>query len=361
MKNIKTTIIVLLAASLILLSGCYDGGSPMPPVLGYTGLVNAGWASFKAGDYKKAMDNFEAAMEMDCSRPEAFLGAGWASILLPDYWGVAYQYDYMAVQHDGKAWPVANKSATLIQNLDWSVFECVNPVLTADDRTVINSFGRTDSLVIGTYVVFAPTTAKPAMDNLEIGKWLHRQYGAIRFQYKFKIADPDVNAMFMVNNGCSFTDCPVDSIVNGSDSSTVYISVPQVREPAAGVRTWCMNENEMAFKYATYRNLGGQTAFAEDAVAAYGTLQNIKGENGDELAGVAALLGLAADDQYSFSHYAGITSLKMKGMAAAMAFANSHFRPALSICRRAGYGLNIKVTDKNFLIELMQAIDSMLQ
>jgi len=366
MKRINTMILVAVAASLILVAGCYDNVTEYPEVEGYMGFINAGWAAFEAGDYETAMDNFQWALEMDTSRPEAYHGAGWTSILLPDYWVIGEQYDYMAVQHDGGTWPVELFTETLTQDLSWSVFECVDPVLTANDITVINAWGTTDTLIFieggDTLVVFEPDSLKPAMDNIEIGDWFYSQYGAVRFQYTFEISDPAVKSLFTAANGFSLTNSSVDSIVNGTAASTIYLSVPlvDVQVGTDHYMTWCMYENAMTYEYATYEPAGGQTVFASDAVAAYGILQDARGDNGDLYFGVATLLGLAEEGEYSFSHYEGITSLKLKGMAAAMAFRTQNFRPALGICQQAGFGLDIEVSDYDFLIKLMQAIELML-
>lgn len=366
MKRINTMILVAVAASLMLVAGCYDNVTEYPDVEGYTGFINAGWTAFEAGDYETAMENFQWAIEMDASRPEAYHGAGWTSILLPDYWLVGDQYDYMTVQLDGGTWPVELNTATVEQNLDWSEFECIDPVLTANDITVINAWGTTDTLIVihegDTVVVFEPDSLKPAMDNMEIGDWFYDRYTGIRFQYTFEIADPNVKSIFTVANGFSLFNSSVDSIVNGASASTIYLSVPAVDVQVGSdhYMTWCMYENAMTFDYATYEPAGGQTAFAADAVAAYGILQDARGANGDLYFGVATLLGLAEEGEYSFSHYDGITSLKLKGMAAAMAFRTQNFRPALGICQQAGFGLDIEVSDYDFLVQLMQAIELML-
>jgi hypothetical protein len=362
MKRINLVIIAALAASLILVAGCYEGGVTQPPVPGYDGFIADGWIDFEAGDYTSAMVHFQAAIDMDVSKPQGYLGAGWCSVLLPDYWVIGDQYDYMALQLDGGTWPVVFATEEQTQDLSWSVFECVSPALTADDYLVINSFGTTDTLIVGGTVVFAPDPDKPAMDNQEIGAWLYAQYGAVRFQYTFEVDDPNVVALFSVANSFSNVDASVDSIVNGAAASTVYLSVPHFLVAAGGnYRTWCMNQNIMLYEYATYNPAGGATTIANDAAAAFGLLQNARGENGNIYYGVASLLGLANEVDYSFSHYAGITSLKLKGMAAAMAYSNQYFRFALGVCRSAGYALDVEVADPNFLVELMQEIELMLQ
>jgi len=266
----------------------------------------------------------------------------------------------MAVQLDDGIWPVALETEILSQDLDWTVFQCVDPVLTANDIMVISAWG--DSLLIvegDTLVDYAVDST--TVDNIIIGDWLYDQYGAERFQYKFELDHPNVLALFSVANEFSLVTCSVDSIVNGT-TSTVYLSVPYERVAAGDddYRTWCMYQNNMSFEYATYTSAGGSTACANDAVAAYGILQEARGENGNVHFGVASLLGLANEGPYTFSHYTSITSMKLKGMAAAMAFKDLHFRFALGICRSENFGLSIDVSDPNFLVELMQAIELML-
>ena len=119
------------------------------------------WAFFVAGDYDSAMEQFQQAVDMDVSRPEGYLGAGWCSVVLPDYWVIGDQYDYMAVQHDGGNWPVAMVTSTVVQDLSWSTFECTYPALTADDYTVINAWGNKQILLLlAEKTVFEPTTDK---------------------------------------------------------------------------------------------------------------------------------------------------------------------------------------------------------
>ncbi len=65
------------------------------------------------------MNSFQQAIEMDSTRPEGYLGAGWCSILLPDYWVIGDQYDYMAVQQDGGDWPVAFYTESQTQDIPW--------------------------------------------------------------------------------------------------------------------------------------------------------------------------------------------------------------------------------------------------
>jgi hypothetical protein len=365
MKNATNLILTVIAASLILVTGCYDNVTEYQPAIGYEGFVNAGWDDFDAGDYESARTNFESAIDIDVTRPEAYLGAGWTALLQPDYWVIGDQYDYMAVQQDGGTWPVGYVAEAVEQDLMWTVFECIDPVLTANDLLVIGSFGDSllvvegDTLVPHFTVSSGDTTWYLAVSNLEIGDWLYSQYGNVAFKYTYEIDDPNVMALFSFVNNFSNTVCKVDSIVNGTESSVVYLNVPYKLDNS--YRTWCMNENVMIYDYTTYSGANGQTSIANDGVAAFGILQSARGVNGLTLEGIAALMGLADEVEYSFTHYAGLSSVKLKGMAAAMAYANTEFRFALYICRSEGYAMNIEITDPDFLVELMQQIEMMLQ
>ena len=367
MKKATNMILAVIAASLILLAGCYKGGNPQENPIGYDGFIADGWEYFEAAEYDMAMESFQAAIDMDVTRPEGYLGAGWCSIMIPDYWVTGDQYDYMAVQQDGGLWPVSTVTATQAQDLNWTIFQCIDPVLTANDIMVIAAYGDSLLVVEGDTLVpktnAAGDTLVYAVNNLIIGDWLYSQYGAIDFKYTFEIDDPNVNTIFRFANGFSLTDAVVDSVVNGASTSTVYLTVPYVRVALEGdnFRTWCMYENEMSFEYAIYDAANGSTTIANDGVAAYAILQHARGTNGDLYSGVAALIGLADEAEYSFSHYDGLSSLKLKGMAAAMAYANLEFKFALAVCRSEGYGLSISTEDPDFEIQLMQVIETMLQ
>ncbi len=77
------------------------------------------------------------------------------------------------------------------------------------------------------------------------------------FRYTFEIDDPDVKAIFSVANGFSLTDAIVDSVVNGSQTSTVYITMPYVRVSVGSMTTGLiMNDNVMSYEYSTYSAAG---------------------------------------------------------------------------------------------------------
>ena len=366
MKKATNLIVSVIAASLILVTGCYDNAMDGESVPGYDGTVANGWTAFDAGDYEGAIECFLAAIDMDVSQPDAYLGAGWCSILLPEYWVLGDQYDYMAVQLDNGTWPIQTVSTSVVQDLNWTEFQCIDPVLTANDMLVIGSFGDTILVVEGDTLFWGgtmgPDSTKGMLDNYEIGEWLYDQYGAVNFKYTHEIADPNVQVLYSIANGYSLVDCMVDSIVNNASSSTVYIEVVYDRTPVGDddYRTWCMYENTMSYTYTTYDAAAGSTDMANNGVAAYAVLQHARGSNGDVQAGVASLLGLADEAEYSFSHWTSLTSLKLKGMAAAVAYLNTEFRFAFAICRSEGFAMGIELTDDNFVLELGQQIEMMI-
>ncbi len=184
----------------------------------------------------------------------------------------------------------------------------------------------------------------------------------MNFKYKHEIADPKVQVLYSIANEYSLLECEVDSIVNNASSSTVYIEVPYIRQESGDdlFRTWCMYENTMSYTYTTYDAAAGSTDMANNGVAAYAVLQHARGSNGDVQAGVASLLGLADEAEYSFSHWTSLTSLKLKGMAAAVAYLNTEFRFAFAICRSEGFAMGIELTDDNFVLELGQQIEMMI-
>lgn len=376
MKRTFRLTIAVLAASLVFVTGCYENDVAYPAVPGYDGLVAAGWEDFGNSDYVSAMENFQNAIEIDTSRPEAFLGAAWSAAVLPDYWGICYNYAYMASNLDDGDWAIQTKQGTLIQDTLWTNFECIFPELTANDLIVIASIG--DSLlVIGgdTLCPFYPSNPEAndsvfAVNNYIVGEWFDDQYYdhgpdsvAIHFQYRFEIQDPNVSSIFSVFNEFSATDISVDSIVNGTTSSDIYLDVRRrnVSVPRyADFYTWIMFDNVINYEYVTYTSPGGATGIPIDAQAAYGILQDARAEAGDGIEGAGLLLGIASEGDYSFEHYSSITSTNLKGMAASIAYRNNAYRFALGICRSSGFGLDLDTLDPGFLILLAQTIEEML-
>ncbi len=77
MKKGCFLLIVILSSSLLILNGCEKKEEG-----GITGeeLIKQGWAKFDAGNFSDASADFQAAIGLDTSAHEAYLGLGWAEL-----------------------------------------------------------------------------------------------------------------------------------------------------------------------------------------------------------------------------------------------------------------------------------------
>ena len=366
----KRTIALLAGLALVLSAGCGDKlPTDIPDVIGYNGLVAQGWQAYDMGDYMTAMQKFEQAIDIDVTRPEAFLGAGWSSIHLSDYWNIGGDFFYMAGQNDGGNWPVATGKATITQDVDWTVFECINPVLSESTMSVIEAYGET-------WLDWPKSGDTTVVDNFIIGAFLYGaapfnadhndpqspKYGNIAFKYRYVSDIPNFFGMTSAVNDWSLNDAiGVDSLVVENGKMVAYLNVPYRNVPIEGTnyRTWILAEHDIKFDYATYSLSAGATAITRDAMAGFAALQMAKGLSGDMVAGVAAAFGVYNGGDYSFAH-STMNRNNVLGQAAAMTFLQQQFRFTLYAVQTAGFGLGINVADPNFVLELSQAIQEML-
>jgi len=366
----KRTIALLAGLALVLASGCGDKlPTDIPDVIGYDGLVAQGWQAYDQASYDSAMVKFQQAIDVDVTRPEAYLGAGWASIHLSDYWNIGGDFFYMAAQNDGGNWPVATGMATVMQDVDWTVFECIDPVLSESTMSVIEADGEV-------WLDWPTDGDTTVIDNEIIGAFLYGaspfnadhndpqspKYGNIPFKYRYVSDIPDFFGMTSaVNEWSQNANIAVDSLAVENGVTVVYLNVPYRTYTVEPIdyRTWIMAENDIKFDYATYSLPEGATAITRDAMAGYAALQMAKGLSGDMIAGVAASFGVYDGGDYSFVHTT-MNRNNVLGMAAAMTFLQQEFRFTLFTVQTAGFGLGINVADTNFLVELSQAIQEML-
>lgn len=366
----KRTIALLAGLALVLSAGCGDKlPTDIPDVIGYNGLVAQGWQAYDMGDYMTAMQKFEQAIDIDVTRPEAFLGAGWSSIHLSDYWNIGGDFFYMAGQNDGGRWPITTGKATVEQDPGWTVFECINPVLSPSTMSVLEAYGETwtdwpkdgdvtliDNLIIGDFLYGAPPFNTAHNDPQS------PKYGNMAFKYRYDSDIPNFFGMTSAVNEWSLnSSIGVDSLVLENGEMVVYLNVPYRLYTVSGTnyRTWIMAENEMKFDFATYSLPSGATAITRDAMAGFAALQMAKGLSGDMIAGVAAAFGVYNGGEYSFAH-SGMNRNNVLGMGAAMAFLQQQFRFTLFTVQTAGFGMGIAVADPDFLVELAQVIQTML-
>lgn len=366
----KRTIALLAGLALVLVSGCGDKlPTDIPDVIGYDGLVAQGWEAYDQASFDSAMVMFQQAIDVDVTRPEAYLGAGWASIHLSDYWNIGGDFFYMASQNDGGGWPVATGSATVTQDVGWTVFECIDPVLSESTMSVIEAYGEV-------WLDWPTDGDTTTIDNEIIGAFLYGaapftsshndpqspKYGNIPFKYRYVSDIPDFFGMTSaVNDWSQNENINVDSLVVENGVTVVYLNVPYRTYTVEPIdyRTWIMTENDIKFDYATYAMPEGATDITRNALAGYAALQMAKGLSGDMIAGVAAAFGVYNGGDYSFVH-TSMNRNNVMGMAAAMTFLQQQFRFTLFTVQTAGFGLGINVADPDFLVELSQTIQEML-
>ncbi|PIE51089.1 hypothetical protein CSA37_01595 [Candidatus Fermentibacteria bacterium] len=105
----------------------------LPEIQGYSGLIVQGWNLMLERDFTGALEWFINAMEVDVNRPEAYLGAGVASIFLNEYHSAAEGYLQTAIQLDQGHSAIINRvHQSLVQDTLWTVIECVDRDLPED-------------------------------------------------------------------------------------------------------------------------------------------------------------------------------------------------------------------------------------
>ena len=211
MKQIVT---IALLGSLVLLGGCSPDVIGIPDVIGYQGYLQLGWDSYSDGDFDAALEYFLNGIDIDPSKADAYIGAGWSSLYLPDYWRIADEYFFMAIQNKVGYYPLSGYTESQVQDTMWTTFQCVDPVLPDSVLDVIESLGETwydwpevgdttfiDEVAIGAYLYGAYPFANYGPD-----------YGDIDFSYRFQPLNSGVMAMFKAVNSYTTDDCEVDSI-----------------------------------------------------------------------------------------------------------------------------------------------------
>ena len=344
MKQILT---IAILGSLVLLGGCAQNATDIPDVIGYQGFLQLGWDSYNAANFEIALDYFLDAIDIDPSKPEAFIGAGWASLYLPDYWRIADDYFFMAIQNKIGYYPISGYSELQVQDTMWTTFDCLHPDL---PNYVLN-----------------PILEQTADSGLVwVGDSINAIVGDVSMPFRFQPLNSGAMAMFKAVNSYTTLDCEVDSIAGG----WVYITVPLAEMEIGGdtYYTWISVDEQVNYGYRVFYQTGaagGQLFY--DALAGCCMLQDIRGENGDPLLGCVAAWALdLLDNNYTFGAdqvyegYEVVSNLQLKGTAAALAFADQHFKFAWFTCTSEGLGLDLNPGDPDFVTGLMTVIEFML-
>jgi len=344
MKHIATIIIL---GSLVLLGGCGDQNPTFPDVEGYDGFLELGWESYNDGDFQTALEYFVDAIDADASRHEAYVGAGWASMYLPDVWLIADDYFYMAMQLDIGYYPLGGFAESQVQDTMWTVFECLHPDLP-------------DSILIP-ILEFTPNRG-----IVWVGVQIHNIVGDASMPFRFRPLNNGVMAMTHAVNSYTTANCEVDSIADG----WVYVTAPLTVMDIGGSNyyTWISTDEQVNYEYRVFDQSGSPSGqYFLDALAGSCLLQDIRGENGNLLLGCVSAWALdELDSDYTFGFgqiyegYETVSNLQLKGTAAALAFARQYFKFAWFTCTSIGQGLTLDPTDVNFVTDLMTVIETMM-
>ncbi|MCD4701391.1 MAG: hypothetical protein K8S24_05980 [Candidatus Aegiribacteria sp.] len=345
MKQIVT---IAILGSLVLLGGCGDQlPTDIPDTIGYQGFIELGWDSYADGSFQLALDYFLDAIAIGPSEVEAFIGAGWSSLYLPDYWRIADEYFFMAIQNQVGYYPLSGYTEYQVQDTMWTIFDCLHPGLSPS--------------------ILDPILEQTADSGIVwVGEQINGIVGNAPMSYRFKPLNSGVIAMFVVVNGYTTANCEVDSIAGG----WVYITVPRVTMEISDddYYTWISVDEQINYDYRVFYQTGAAGGqFFWDALAGSCMLQDIRGDNGDPLLCCASAWTLDKQNgDYDFGHglqydaCESISNLQLKGTAAAMAFARQYFKFAWFTCISEGQGMGLNPADPDFVTGLMTTIEFML-
>ena len=344
----KQILAIAILGSLVLLGGCGDQNpTDLPDVIGYQGFIELGWASYNTGNFEIALEYFQDAIDIDPAMPAGFVGAGWSSLYLPDYWRIADEYFFMAIQNEIGYYPTSRYAESQVQDTMWTNFICLHPDLPSS--------------------VLDPILEQTADSGLVwVGDQIHGIVANVDMPFRFMPLKSGVTAMFKAANSYTTLNTEVDSIAGG----WVYMTVPLAVMDIGGDNyyTWISVDEQINYEYRVFNQTGtadGQIFW--DALAGCCILQDIRGENGDPLLGVVSAWVLdEQDSDYIFGYgqiYEGhevVSNLQLKGTAAALAFSNQYFEFAWFICTSEGLGLGLNPGDADFITGLMSVIEFML-
>lgn len=352
--KILRSLVLPAAFSLALFAGCNPENPDLPDPKLPEGYCQDGWDAYEAGDYELALENFQAAIELDVTYPEGYLGAGWAMIHMADYWLVADNYFYMAIQQDAGFAPLVERNEMLVQDTMWTVFECLDPQLPPEVLDpILEMLADSGAMWVGDeiYDIVTPD-------------------GQPDIPYRFHTDYEIPVALLSATNNFSLQPCDVDSIVpDGEGGTWIYLNGNyrgvKISDEVT-IPTWICADNEVIYDYSTYEPTElSQVSY--DALAGWIMLQHARGSNGSALTANGAVWVLDQElDTYTFgagAYREGLENLNMvqlKGMAAATSFNEEIFPFAWFDCTSEGYGLDLNRRAPDFLFLLVQVIESMI-
>ena len=341
-----------LLAFFMLFSACMKHPTGLPEPLGYGGLLALGWNSVISAQFLEGLDYFLQAMEVDITRPEAFLGAGIASIHLNGYHGSASSYFQTAIQLDqGQSAVVRHVNQVLVQDTLWTSVQCIDPDLPSDSLSIWLSFTADSGLVwIGNQI----------MNYLEEND--------LSTDLTFRLM-PGPGLL----GGCVDLYNMQNGQVYGADSISgnyVYFTVPMTRTsqgPGNYYCQWVMADQGILYDYAELLMGESPSQITLDAMAGRVSLEQARGSEGDLLQAAACTQGLIWNaPDYRFGK--GDTLLEsvydthlrqVVSCCGSIAFSRGRYEYCWFLCRQAGYGLELDPDSDSFLLELLQVLQEM--
>jgi len=376
------------------MTGCGDQlPEEVPDPIDLEGFLNNGWAAFEAGNYEEALDYFQQAIDAEVQNAEVYLGAGWSSLYLTDYWGKANDYFYMALQLDGGQPPLVDFLTEVgIQSVsggEMSPFEVVDDRITAGQ---IDTVGMLANMVGDTlndwpfpgdeteimeqtaglywYGDYAGTQHNWFFDTTGVDTtWVGPHLGQTEVEYRFTPDNSGLLTCLTLANVPLTIDYSPDSI----SGEYVYLTIPIEITPIDGAPNfyqWIMPGMQCNYDYVTLDVGSGATQISKDAMAGWSLLQQLRGENGYALMGVAN--GQALEelfDSYTFdegSQYGtdgvqmDITLDQVIGNAALTAYGQEKFMYAWFLCKKVGAGTGLDPESADFELDLIEVIEGLV-
>ncbi len=349
--NLRLSSLLAVLAILAFGSGCGELPSGLPEPEGYDGFLALGWQAIQQGQYQEAFDRFEQAIDVDVSRPDAYLGAATACLYLENHWETADGYFQAAIQQDlGHSAIVQHLNEVQVQDTLWTVFECVDPDLPQESLDV-----------------WLPLTADSGevWVGQQIWDYLDRGGFDTSLEYRFLPGPGDLVSCLDLYNAQTGAFSYCDSICDGY----VNVDVPMEMIQVGGIayHSWIMVGQNMGYDYAVLQADGTAGQITRDALAGWTMLQQVRGEGGDLLQASACAQGLLQiSPDYQFgegdSLREGVFDLdaaQVVAGGASYAYLSEKFIYSWFMCRQAGFGLDLDPGSETFLLDLLELFSEM--
>jgi len=330
---------------------CMHSPSDLPEPEGYDGFLELGWQAIQQDQYLDAFEYFQQAIDVDVMRAEGFLGAGVASLFLEDYWDQGNDFLQITIQRDlGRSIVVQYPGEVQTQDTLWTLFECVDPNLPDDSLDLWLSLTADSGAVwVGTQI-YDYLTVNELSTNL-----------LFRFRPVHDNAVSCLDLYHLESGWFLYSD--------STSAGYVYLTVPMYTLSGSGedYHTWVMVNQSLSYDYATFDAGASAGQITLDALAIWSALQELRGDDGDILQAVACaqgLLQIASDYNFGYGspmreNVFDIDIVDVTASGASSAFFDARYIYAWSMCKHAGYGLELDPLADSFLFDLLELLMQM--